>query len=248
MSATEYTAHAQGTNPATLAKDDANKRPSTSTSVSALVVIDMQNDFVTGSLPVPDGASIVAPINHLMNLPFTLKIATRDFHPANHISFADTHNKPVLSTATIYHPEDKGKTKGMKQVLWPVHCVVDTDGADFVPGLKSDAFDAVIDKGTHAMIESYSAFRDIWGRKETDLPGLLAGKGVTDVYFVGVAGDYCVKWTAVDAVEYGYKVWLVGDAIRSISDQESTFDELGKKGIKFTSSQELVKLMSSVQK
>ncbi|KDR85682.1 hypothetical protein GALMADRAFT_51791 [Galerina marginata CBS 339.88] len=203
--------------------------------VPALVVIDMQNDFVSGSLAVPGGETIIDSINCLIDLPFRLRIATRDFHPDNHVSFADTQKNALFSKVMIYHPDDKEQLFGIEQVMWPVHCVGYTDGSDFVPKLNSKVFDAVIHKGTHPDIESYSAFRDIWGKSETDLPRLLKEKEVTDVFFVGLAGDYCVKYTAIDAAEYGYNTWVVTDAIKSIAEDETVhFDQMQKKGIKFT--------------
>ena len=212
--------------------------------VPALIVIDMQNDFVYGSLPVPGGATIIDTVNKLIDLPFKLKIGTRDFHPSDHISFAKTHGQDVFSKKIIFHPEDADKLLGMEQVLWPVHCVENTNGAEFVPGLESTKFDGVVHKGTHPGIESYSAFRDIWERGATELPDMLAEKGVTDLYFAGLAGDYCVKYTAIDGVKFGYNVWLVADAIKSISDQDVAFAELQKQGIKVTSSNELVALLA----
>jgi len=219
--------------------------PATLGFVPALIVIDMQNDFVYGSLPVPGGATIIDTVNKLIDLPFKLKIATRDFHPRNHVSFAETHDKDVYSKKMIFHPEDTDELMGIEQVLWPIHCVADTSGADFVPGLESTKFDAVVHKGIHPRIESYSAFRDIWGKGTTELPDILDEGGITDVYFVGLAGDYCVKYTAIDALTFGYKTWLVTDAIKSISDQELTFGELQKKGLHFTTSKELERLLIS---
>ncbi|KAF4611697.1 hypothetical protein D9613_004207 [Agrocybe pediades] len=213
--------------------------------VPALIVIDMQNDFVYGSLAVPGGESIIDPINDLLKLPFATKIATRDFHPDNHVSFARTHNQRDFEKKTIYHPEDHLEKQGIQQVLWPVHCVAYTGGADFVPGLNSMEFEAVIHKGTHPRIESYSAFRDIWGKGETDLPAILQDRGVTDIYFCGLAGDYCVKYTAIDAMQYGYKTWLVTDAIKSISNEETWLDTADAKGIHSTTVEELMKKMLS---
>lgn len=209
---------------------------------AALVVIDMQNDFVSGSLAVPDGASVIEPINKLIELPFTLRIATRDFHPDNHVSFAATHGEPPLSKKVIFHPEDKDLGAGIEHVLWPKHCVADTNGAEFVPTLTTTKFDAVLHKGTHPHIESYSAFRDIWNRSVSELPGLLDAKGVTDVYFVGLAGDYCVKYSAYDSVEFGYKTWVIEDGIRCIATDNSTEEGLKKRGVKFTTSKEVGKL------
>jgi nicotinamidase-related amidase len=212
--------------------------------VPALIVIDMQNDFVYGSLPVPGGATIIDTVNKLIALPFKVKIGTRDFHPIGHVSFAKTHNVDVFSKKIIFHPEDKDELIGLEQVLWPVHCVDNTNGAEFVPGLESSKFDSVVHKGTHPRIESYSAFRDIWERGTTELPDILAEKGVTDLYFAGLAGDYCVKYTAIDGLKFGYNVWLVADAIKSISDQELAFAELQKQGIKVTSLKEVEALLA----
>lgn len=211
----------------------------------ALLVIDMQNDFVNGTLAVPDAASIIDPINDMITLPFKVKIATRDFHPGNHVSFAETHQKPLFSTATIYHPDDPDQIKGLMQVLWPIHCVADTSGADFTPGLKSTSFDAVVHKGTHPNIESYSAFRDIWHRGESELPQLLRENQVTDVFIVGLAGDYCVKYTALDSVDFGYTTWVVKDAVRSISKEEVAWEEMRKKGVQFTNKKETMERLGS---
>ncbi|KAF9015718.1 Isochorismatase-like protein [Cyathus striatus] len=199
----------------------------------------MQNDFVYGSLPVPGGSTIIDKVNEAIDLPFRVRIATRDFHPDNHISFAETHRKPLFSTTTIYHPDDKEQIMGVQQTLWPIHCVAYTGGADFVPGLKTTTFDAVIHKGTHPSIESYSAFRDIWHKGTTDLPTLLELNGITDVFFVGLAGDYCVKYTALDAVDFGYNSWVVSDGVKSISADEIAWNEMKEKGVKFLSLSEL---------
>ncbi|KAF5352729.1 hypothetical protein D9756_005875 [Leucocoprinus leucothites] len=212
----------------------------------ALVVIDMQNDFVSGSLAVPDAGTIIPTVNALINLPFKARIATRDSHPDNHVSFAKTHERSEFTTVKIYHPEDKEKALGMEQTLWPVHCVADTEGADFVTGLERMKFDAVIHKGTHPSIESYSAFRDIWGRGETELPKVLRQVGVTDVYFCGLAGDYCVKYTAKDSVDYGYNTWVIRDAVRSISSSNLSWDEMSKKGVKFTTFEEVRDKLRSI--
>jgi len=199
--------------------------------VPALIVVDMQHDFVHGSLAIPGAEGIIGTINEIIALPgFKLRIATRDFHPDNHISFASTHKKPLLSTATIFHPEDRDNIEGIEQILWPNHCVANTTGANFVEGLKADSFDAIIHKGTHSHIESYSAFRDIWNKGETELPELLLRNNITDIFFVGLAGDYCVKYTTIDALDYGYETWIVTDAIKSIADEEVAYEALKRKG------------------
>lgn len=215
------------------------------TAVPALVVIDMQNDFVTGSLAVPEGATIINNVNALIDVPgFKTRIATKDFHPPGHVSFAETHGKDVFSKTTIFHPNDKEKANGVEQVLWPVHCVANTSGADFVPGLKTSSFDAVIKKGVSPGIESYSAFQDVWGRDSTELNTILKEKNVTDVWFAGLATDYCVKWSAMDALKFGYNVWVVVDAVKSIRPEKEALEDLEKRGIKFTTTAEVQKLYS----
>jgi len=146
----------------------------------------------------------------------------------------------------IFHPEDIERLNGIEQVLWPIHCVANTAGSDFVAGLKADSFDATVHKGTHPDIESYSAFRDIWNTGETELPELLSRKHVTDIFFVGLAGDYCVKYTAADALEYGFKTWLVTDAMKCIAAEEAALEEMKKKGANLITSEELKQKMTSL--
>ncbi|KAF6766743.1 pyrazinamidase/nicotinamidase [Ephemerocybe angulata] len=205
--------------------------------VPALLVIDMQNDFVYGSLAVPGASNIINRVNQLIDLPFTTKVATRDYHPDNHVSFAKTHQQEPFSRIIIYHPDDRDELKGLEQVLWPVHCVAKTVGADFVPGLTQTKFEKTIFKGTHRKVESYSAFRDAWARDESELPGHLAEHGITDVFCVGLAGDFCVKYTALDAVDYGYRTWVVVDCVKSISQDEVAWDKLKSAGVHFTTSE-----------
>lgn len=209
--------------------------------VPALIVIDMQNDFVNGSLAIPGAESIIRPVNDAIDLPWKIKIATRDFHPDNHVSFARTHQKPVFSKATIFHPEDAAKKNGIEHTLWPIHCVAYTGGADFVKDLNSDAFDVVVHKGTHAHIESYSAFKDVWGKDSSEFPDIVAASGATDIFIVGLAGDYCVKYTAIDAVDLGYRTWLITDGIKSIASEELVYKEMVARGIKLTTLEEVRK-------
>lgn len=218
----------------TIEVSDVDREKRALTFVPALIVIDMQNDFVSGSLAIAGAESIISTVNATIDLPWKIKIATRDFHPDNHVSFAHTHEKPEFSKKVIFHPEDKDNLKGIEQTLWPIHCVADTRGADFVPGLNTTAFDAVVHKGTHAHIESYSAFKDIWGRDTTELPDLIEACGVTDVFIVGLAGDYCVKYTAIDSAEFGYRTWLITDGIKSIASEDGVYKELSSKGIHLT--------------
>lgn len=200
-------------------------------SVLALLVVDMQYDFVHGSLAVPDATSIIDKINSLLDLPFPVKIATKDFHPADHVSFAAVHDKVPFSKITIYPPGDNRDKGAIEQVLWPVHCVASTQGSEFVGGLRHEALNAVVHKGTHRDIETYSGFRDPWHLTTTELPSLLKTAQVTDVVVVGLAGDYCVKCTALDAMEYGYETWIVRDAVRDVFKTETHWEEMKQRGI-----------------
>jgi nicotinamidase len=204
---------------------------STRKSKSALLVVDVQYDFVHGSLAVPDAPSIIDTINSLLALPFTIKIATKDFHPADHVSFAVVHDKPPFSKITVCPPGDTRTDRAREQVLWPVHCVASTPGSEFVEGLHHEAFDAVIHKGTHRDIETYSGFRDPWHLTTTELPSLLEAQEVTDIVVVGLAGDYCVKSTALDGVEFGYETWVVRDGVRDVFNTETHWEEMKQRGI-----------------
>lgn len=215
--------------------------------VPALVVVDMQNDFVSGSLAVPEAETIIPNVNALIDLPFKAKIATKDFHPTDHVSFAKTHGRPEYSTLRVYHPQDEQKILEANQTLWPIHCVANTGGADFAPGVQSHKFDAIIHKGTHPSIDSYSAFCDVWGKGETELPKVLREIGASDVYICGLAGDYCVKYTASDSVDYGYNTWVVRDAVKSIASNNLVWDEMESKGVKFTTLEKIKAKLSDPQ-
>jgi len=201
--------------------------------VPALVVVDMQNDFATSSLAGPD--TIVPIVNALISLPFKARIATQDVQPGNKMCCAETLEGSEYSAASIHHPEDQEQGK----VHWPVRCLVGTAGADPVSDLKRVKFDAVVHKGTHPNIESYSAFRDVWGKGESELPQVLREVGATDVYFCGLANDYCIKYTTKDAIDHEYNAWVIRDAVGNISPSAFAWDEMSRKGIKFTTFEEI---------
>ena len=212
----------------------------------ALIVVDMQHDFVHGSLAVPDAVSIIDPINHLLTLPFSIKLATRDWHPHDHISFAQTHHMPVFSKITLHHPispPDGAEKKSLVQDLWPVHCVAHSPGADFVHGFNHNAVQDIVHKGEDPAIDSYSGFRDAWQLHDTRLPAILQRAAITDVFVVGLAGDYCVKWTALDAVDFGYKTWVVRDAVKSVFPAGNEWNEMTQKGIRITDIKEVESLI-----
>jgi nicotinamidase/pyrazinamidase len=193
----------------------------------ALIVIDIQNDFLPeGRLAVPDGDKIIPKVNDLIKK-FDLVIATQDWHPVNHISFAENHKGKK--------PGDKITVEGVEQILWPSHCVQNTFGAEFAKDLLKDKFTAVIRKGTDPMIDSYSGFFDNARKKDTGLDKLLKSLNVSEVYIVGLATDYCVKFTALDAVSLGYKTHVIRDACMGVNlkpnDTENALNELIKAGV-----------------
>ncbi len=163
--------------------------------MKTLILVDLQNDFVPGgTLAVAEGDRIILLCNALQEK-FDLVVATQDWHPPDHASFAVNH--PGKS------PGDVIDLAGLRQILWPVHCVQNTPGAAFVPGLKTDRIARVFKKGTDPLIDSYSGFFDNGHRKATGLGEYLKRAGVTDVYVCGLATDYCVKFTALDADRRG---------------------------------------------
>ncbi|KAK2592185.1 NAD(+) salvage pathway protein [Conoideocrella luteorostrata] len=205
----------------------------------ALIVVDFQEDFCppNGSLAVPDGRTISTAINQLLALPFHLKLATRDWHPANHISFAENHPSatPFISSTTITHPRDS--LKSYTTTLWPVHCVKDTPGAQFVPELDLSRIEEVIDKGQNESVEMYSAFYDPFHVSDSGLVHRLKDEGVTDVFVVGLASDFCVKATAEHALDEGFGSYIVEEATKPVMpDQwEECRQEIAEKGVKLIS-------------
>jgi len=174
----------------------------------ALIVIDMQIDFCPGgALAVAGGDDIVAPINALM-ADHDAVVLTQDWHPANHASFAANHPgaDPFSLMQMPYGP----------QVLWPGHCVIGTKGADFHPGLDRNRADLVIRKGFRPGIDSYSAFFENDHATPTGLAGYLRDRGLTDLFFVGLAHDFCVAWSAMDAAKLGFTATVIESATRAI--------------------------------
>jgi nicotinamidase/pyrazinamidase len=175
---------------------------------AALILVDLQNDFLPGgALPVPDGDAVVPMANQLQTC-FDLVIATQDWHPTNHVSFAANH--PGKKVGDVIDVD------GQPQMLWPVHCVQNTQGADFPPALNRDHIAHVIQKGTDPRIDSYSGFFDNGHKRGTGLGNFLHDRDVVKVFLAGLATDYCVKFTALDARRLGFEVVLLADACRGI--------------------------------
>ena len=175
---------------------------------AALIVVDIQNDFLPGgALAVPRGDETVAIANRLMPL-FSTVVLTADWHPADHSSFASQHAGKS--------PYDVVPMPYGNQVLWPDHCVAGTSGADFAAELETVRAHAVIRKGTDKNCDSYSGFLAADRKTPTGLAGYLKSRGVTTVFVCGLATDFCVAWTAQDASAAGFKTYLIEDASRAI--------------------------------
>ncbi|KJX96531.1 isochorismatase family hydrolase like protein [Zymoseptoria brevis] len=193
---------------------------------AALAVIDMQEDFCepNGPLAVKDGRSVAPIINELMDRPgFSLKIGTRDFHPRNHVSFASNHKDmtPFTSKHTIHNPYNEKETQ--TTLLWPDHCVQGTPGVLILPELQREKLTHIVNKGMDPLLESYSAFGPPFRHPEVSMSGLTAilkENGITDIFVVGLAFDFCVKHTALDAVEQGFKAYVIEDATRAVDQSE----------------------------
>ncbi len=195
--------------------------------MKALLLVDLQNDFCPGgALAVPEGNTVIPLANALMKN-VDLVVATQDWHPANHGSFAANHvGKNVFEMIDL---------AGLPQVLWPVHCVQNTPGAAFVSELNVKGIHNVFQKGTDPSIDSYSGFFDNGHRKATGLGEYLKQKGVTDVYVLGLATDYCVKATALDAARLGYETLLLTEAIAAVNldpgDGARSIEEMTAAGV-----------------
>lgn len=200
----------------------------------AAIVVDVQNAFMpTGSLPVIDGDKIVPIINELLPL-FGTVVFTKDWHPDNHISFADSHPgaKPYVSVFAC----------GVQQILWPKHAVAGTREAELHEDLDTRKADLVILKGQDAEVDSMSAFQDDIGRTQTELRDFLAKRRLKAIFLMGLALDYCVKYTALDAVKLmRVPTYIVTDATKPAQPDklEDTLAELTTHGVKLVTSTEL---------
>lgn len=178
-----------------------------------LLVIDVQNDFLPGgALAVPEGDAVIAPVNRLVSrLPHV--ILTQDWHPPGHASFHATHpGKAPFDTTDLHYGA---------QVLWPEHCVQGTRGAALAAELRTERAELVIRKGYHPGIDSYSAFMEADRRTRTGLTGYLTERGLTRLFLAGLATDFCVLWSALDARAAGFEVIVVEDAVRGIDLDDS---------------------------
>ena len=205
--------------------------------MKALILVDIQNDFLPGgALAVPDGDKVIPVANRLQSL-FPLVVATQDWHPSNHGSFAANHpGKNVFDQIVL---------QGLPQTLWPAHCVQGTSGAQLASALRRERIAKIFPKGTDAGVDSYSGLFDNGHRKSTGLGEWLKAKGVAEVFVCGLATDYCVKFTALDAAQSGFKTHFIQDASRGVNlrpnDVQNAVAEMNRAGILTVQSSDILR-------
>jgi nicotinamidase/pyrazinamidase len=201
----------------------------------ALLIVDMQKDFMPdGALGVAGAEEIVPIINALIPR-FSLVVASQDWHPPDHVSFAENH--PGKNVGDVI------RVKDTQQVLWPVHCVRATKGAEIIHELKKNGIASYFYKGTDKHIDGYSAFFDNARLKSTGLGDYLRSRGVVSIYIAGVATDYCVLYSTIDAIDLGFSVFVIKDACRAINlhagDEDRAFAAMASKGATIVASFDL---------
>jgi nicotinamidase/pyrazinamidase len=202
---------------------------------TALIVVDVQNDFCPGGALAVGGGHAVVPVINALVPRYEQVVVTQDWHPKGHASFASAHHgrEPFETTQMPYGT----------QVLWPDHCVQGTPGAELHPDLQVTTAQLVIRKGWHPGVDSYSAFREADRETLTGLAGYLRERGVEEVHVVGLATDYCVGWTALDAAAAGFKVSVIEDACRAIDlsgSLKKAWADMAAAGITRTSSDQIL--------
>ena len=198
--------------------------------MKTLILVDIQNDFLPGgALAVTDGDQVIAVANQLIPN-FDLVVATQDWHPADHGSFASQHTDVEIG--------DSFKLNGIDQIAWPDHCVQNTRGSEFASDLNTDAIDHVVQKGTDREIDSYSGFFDNDQRSETGMAELLKKHVTTEVAVLGLATDYCVKFTALDSVKLGFKTKLILPGCRGVElhsgDIDAAVEQMRAAGVQIS--------------
>lgn len=203
--------------------------------MKALLIVDIQNDFCPGgALAVPNGDKIIPIVNKLIDR-FDCIIQTQDWHPKGHLSFASSHNgKDEYDTVEM----DYGT-----QVLWPDHCIQGSRGSEFHPNLNTQKTQVIIRKGFRKEIDSYSTFFENDQKTKTGLTGYLKTRGITELYTVGLATDFCVKWSILDGIDEGFTMHIIEDAVAGIDLDGSlnqAWKEMKEKGVNITTSKSLL--------
>ena len=193
--------------------------------MKALVIIDVQNDFlINGSLEVSSANDVIEPINEIIKN-YALVVATKDWHPLDHVSFASNHPDKKIG--------DVVKVNNLDQILWPEHCVQKSKGSDFPTTLNFKAIKKIIYKGINSQIDSYSGFHDNGKIRSTGLSDYLKSNNVTSIDFVGLATEYWVKFSVLDSIKEGFKTRVILKGIKGIDFEESSkaLNEMKSKGV-----------------
>lgn len=194
--------------------------------MTALLLVDLQNDFMPGgALAVKNGDEVLPVVKKLMELPFDKILASRDWHPDNHVSFAKNHQLPVGSVIEV---------DGISQILWPVHCVQESSGAQFHKNFDSRRVEAIFSKGVDPLIDSYSAFFDNEKKRSTGLDAYLKEHSIDTLYIAGLTTEYCVKYSVLDARQLGLNTYVIVDGCRGIdlhlNDSKKAWIEMVEAG------------------
>ena len=212
----------------------------------ALIIVDMQNDFVTGTMAVPNANLTYNVINKLLNNKFNIVIWTQDWHPTNHISFWENRfSSPFfkdIKSKNIKMYESIHLGNGYEHTYWPKHTVQNTWGADIVTDLNRNKYSITVRKGSNTNLDSYSAFNDNFHVKSTYLKEFLKFAFVKNIYIVGLAYDYCVGYTAIDAANYGFNTTIIMDGTKSVSKSSSELmtTKLKEMGVNLINYEELL--------
>ncbi len=202
--------------------------------MKTLIITDVQQDFLPGgALGVPKGDEIISVINGFIPY-FERVVATKDWHPPEHVSFASKHGKRVGEFIQV---------QGGAQILWPDHCVQDSAGSEIASGLNQSRIEAIFHKGIDLHVDSYSAFFDHSRQRSTGLEEYLRAEKLNHLYFVGLATDYCVLYSVLDALDLGFEVTVIRDACRAINldpeDEEKSLSRMAEKGAKIVYAEQL---------
>lgn len=211
--------------------------------MDALLMVDIQNDFLPGgALAVDDGDAVIAVANALQGR-FERVIATQDWHPPNHGSFAANHPGK--------RPGEVIELDGLSQILWPTHCVQGTPGSELAPDLETDDIERIFYKGTDPKVDSYSAFADNAHRRSTGLGEYLRGQGIDTIYIMGLATDYCVLFSVLDARQAGLKTYVVEDGCRAVElaagDGQRAFEKMREAGAQLLHSREILRPVAAAR-